>query len=578
MNFQRIAGIISKRRQRQIPVIVLAMVIGAAFEVIGISFVMPLMNVISGSENLITELFENFFGINDRKSVALISVSFFAFIYVLKGIYLSGLAWLIAKFTYTVKADVGSTLMARYLSMPYEFHMQKNSALLIRNLTTETVQLVLNVLNPLLVLISESVVVIAIVIFLIAIEPMGSIIVISSLLLLSYVFQWLIGDYIKTLGKIRQHADGMVIQHSQEALVGIKDVKILGKEVQFHDQFKKYFSSSSNVSALQNTFSQIPKMYLETIGVLVFLLLIFIVIIRGDRDYSEIVSVLGVFALAAFRLLPSAKSILSAVNSLRFGESVLNSLYSELSSTEKSEFLNRNSNVNFAQSSFQNVVEINDVYYQYPESREFALSGITLSIKKGESIGIIGKSGSGKSTLAYTILGLLPPTNGVISVDGKDIDSNIKEWQTLIGYVHQDTFLLDDTIKRNIAFGEIETEIDLDKLNAVMVEAQLDDFVENLPDGINTKLGENGVRLSGGQKQRIGIARALYRNAPILIFDEATSSLDSETETEIVSAIKSFQGIRTTIVIAHDLSTIEHCDRVIEIDKGQIHKIDLRTK
>lgn len=574
MNLQIISDILSKRRKRQIPLIISAMVIGAAFEVVGISFVIPLMNVISGSENIITELFQSYFGIDDRKSVALISVSFFAIIYILKGIYLSGLAWLIAKFTYTVKADVGSNLIERYLSAPYEFHLLNNSAQLIRNLTTETVQLVLNVFNPLLILISESVVIVAIVIFLLAIEPTGSIIVVSIIAVLSYGFQWFIGDYTKKLGKIRQHADGMVIQHSQEALVGIKDVKILGKEAQFYDQFRSHNFTTSNVSAKQYTVNQIPKMYLETIGVLVFLLLIAILIIRGDRDYSEIVSVLGVFALAAFRLLPCANRILSALNSLRFADSVLSNLYSELAATKTKEQLKKNLDVKLSQSHFQQSIELKDVYYRYPESNEFALSNINLSIKKGESIGIIGESGSGKSTLSYAILGLLPPTKGAIYFDGMNIDANIKEWQTQIGYVQQDIFLLDDTIKRNIAFGELDSDIDPDKIIAVIAEAQLADFVKGLPDGINTQLGERGVRLSGGQKQRIGIARALYRNAPILIFDEATSALDTETETEIISAIKSFKGVRTSIVIAHDLSTIDYCDRIIELKKGQIYNID----
>jgi ABC-type multidrug transport system fused ATPase/permease subunit len=222
---------------------------------------------------------------------------------------------------------------------------------------------------------------------------------------------------------------------------------------------------------------------------------------------------------------------------------------------------------------FERSIEIQDLCYQYPGSVEFSLCNISLSIKRGMSIGIIGKSGAGKSTLADVVLGLLTPSSGAILVDGINIHENNTAWQQLIGYVQQDIFLLDDSIRRNIAFGLPEDSIDTKRMNGVVVESQLEEFISSLPDGLNTQLGERGVRLSGGQKQRIGIARALYRNSSTLIFDEATSALDNETESEIVSAINNLKGTRTIIVIAHRLSTTEHCDRVIELTDGGISKI-----
>ena len=235
-------------------------------------------------------------------------------------------------------------------------------------------------------------------------------------------------------------------------------------------------------------------------------------------------------------------------------------------------------NNNMARSAFERSIDIDNLCYQYPGTHELALSDIKLTIVKGESIGVIGKSGAGKSTLSDIILGLLKPSAGAIYIDGVDIYEDIKSWQSLIGYVQQDIYLLDDSIRSNIAFGELADEIDANRINDAIAEAQLDEFVASLPKGIDTHLGERGVRLSGGQKQRIGIARALYRNTPILVFDEATSALDNETEAEIVSSIQKFKGVRTTIVIAHRLSTIEHCDRVIELKKGRISKIEERKK
>ncbi len=549
------------------------MALGAALEVLGIGLIIPLMDIISGSNNQATILMKSYFAIDNDQYIAVYSIALFALIYLLKGIYLSALAWITAHFSFGVKADVCNILFEKYLMAPYGFHLQKNSAQLIRNLTSEASQLGGNVLNPLVIIASESFVIVAIGIFLLVIEPLGTIIVMTLLIILSYAFHRFLVGYTRGLGQKRQHAEGMIIQKSQESLGGIKDVKVLGKEMQFKKQFLKHNLMSSDALAKQQTLAQVPRMYLETVAVIAFSILIFLMLIKGG-DFSQIIPVLGVFALAAFRLLPSTNRILAAINALRFADSVVTCFYTEMTTLTSKDLQDGNSNVGITYPSFQSNIEIKDICYQYPNSKEFALSGINLTISKGESIGIVGKSGSGKSTLSDLILGLLSPTAGVISIDGVSIERNIKEWQRLIGYVQQDIFLIDDNIKRNIAFGEIDSEIDHNKIASAINEAQLSDFINSLPKGINTRLGERGVRLSGGQKQRIGIARALYRNAPILIFDEATSALDNQTESEIVAAIKRLKGKRTMIVIAHRLSTIEHCDRVVEMKKGHIYKIN----
>jgi len=577
MLISKVFSILPKRRRKQIPIIVFAMIIGAGFEVLGIGLVMPLLDIISDSDNTVTEYLRSALPSLSDENILLLSVALFALIYVVKGFYLSALVWLTARFTYAVKADVSNNLMEIYLIAPYEYHLQKNSSQLIRNLTTEAMQLVQSALNPVFIILSESVMIISIGVFLMVIEPIGTLIVMLLLASLSFAFQRLVGGYTKDLGEVRQNADGMVIQKSQEALGGIKDVKILGKEQQFLKQFRFYNHTSSDVSAKQYALGQIPRMYLETIGVLVFSTLIVLLIARGD-DFRQVIPTLGVFALAAFRLLPSANRVLSAINSLRFADAVIASLKDQLKANTLTIPNAPTGNTNMVHFSFHRSIDISNLSYQYPGTYELALMDINLSISKGESIGIIGKSGAGKSTLSDAILGLLKPSAGAIYVDGVDVYEDIKSWQSLIGYVQQDIFLLDDNIRSNIAFGEIDHEIDLNRINDAITEARLDEFVASLPEGIDTHLGERGVRISGGQKQRIGIARALYRNTPILVFDEATSALDNETEAEIVSAIKSYKGVRTIIVIAHRLSTIEHCDRVIELKKGRISKIEERKK
>jgi len=577
MLISKVFSILPKRRRKQIPIIVFAMIIGAGFEVLGIGLVIPLLDIISDSDNTVTEYLRSALPSLSYENILLLSVALFALIYVVKGFYLSALAWLTGRYTYAVKADISNNLMEIYLIAPYEYHLQKNSSQLIRNLTTEAMQLVQGALNPVFIILTESFIIVAIGVFLMVIEPIGTLIVMLLLASLSFAFQRLVGGYTKDLGEVRQNADGMVIQKSQEALGGIKDVKILGKEQQFLKQFRFYNHTSSDVSAKQYALGQIPRMYLETIGVLVFSTLIILLIAKGD-DFRQVIPTLGIFALAAFRLLPSANRVLSAINSLRFADAVIASLKDQLKANTLTIPNAPTGNTNMVHFSFQRSIDISNLSYQYPGTCELALMDINLSIAKGESIGIIGKSGAGKSTLSDAILGLLKPSAGAIYVDGVDVYEDIKSWQSLIGYVQQDIFLLDDNIRSNIAFGEIDHEIDLNRINDAITEARLDEFVASLPEGIDTHLGERGVRLSGGQKQRIGIARALYRNTPILVFDEATSALDNETETEIVSAIKSFKGVRTTIVIAHRLSTIEHCDRVIELKKGRISKIEERKK
>ena len=577
MQLSKVFFILPKHRIKQIPFILFAMIIGAAFEVVGIGLVIPLIDIISDSDNRVTEYLGSAFPSLSSQNIVLLSVTLFAMVFVVKGVYLSGLAWLNGRFSYAVKADVNNTLMESYLKVPYEFHLQKNSAQLIRNLTTESSQLVSYVLTPLLTIVTECAVIIAVSIFLITIEPTGTIVVLAVLVVLSFSFQRVLGSYVAKLGRIRQHADGMVIQRSQEALSGIKDVKVLGKELHFINQFRMHNLTSSSVSAKQYVVDQIPRMYLETIGVLVFSILIVLLIVKGD-DFRQVIPTLGVFALAAFRLLPSANRLLSAINSLRFADAVIVSLNDQLKAIALTVSSAPRDNNNMAHFAFERSIDIDNLCYQYPGTHELALSDIKLTIVKGESMGVIGKSGAGKSTLSDIILGLLKPSAGAIYVDGVDIYEDIKSWQSLIGYVQQDIYLLDDSIRSNIAFGELADEIDANRINDAIAEAQLDEFVASLPKGIDTHLGERGVRLSGGQKQRIGIARALYRNTPILVFDEATSALDNETETEIISAIKKFKGVRTTIVITHRLSTIEHCDRVIELKKGRISKIEERKK
>lgn len=565
-------SIISKRRKAQIPVLVFAMIIGAAFEVLGMGLVIQMLNVISGIEHSFFSEINSIIPKLPNEDFMMYGMILFMFIYVVKGIYLAILIWVLGRFTFAVKADIANDLMQKYLNAPYEYHLSRNSAQLIRNLTTEATQFGSSVLNPVLTILTESIVLLAISIFLVAMQPAGALIAIATLSSMSYCFHRLLKSYMRKLGEARRYSDGMVIQKSQEALGGIKDIKVLGVSKNFLKEFQIHNINLSKISAKTYALTQTPRMYLETVGVLTFSVLILILLGQGNK-FSDLIPTIAAFMLAAFRLLPSANRVLTALNQLKIADVVIEKLSTELNTKISNKSFDALSKKSDPILTFTKNIEIKNLGYRYRHSDELALNDISFRIHKGESIGIIGESGSGKSTLTDTILGLIPPSQGGIYSDGLDVSQNITYWQSLISYVPQDVFLIDDSIVKNIAFGKAKAEIDRVRLMEAIRDAQLSEFLERLPNGINTNLGERGVRMSGGQKQRIGIARALYRKTPIIVFDEATSALDNKTEEEIVSSIKSLKGQRTTIIVAHRLSTIEHCDRIIEISKGRLVNI-----
>ena len=566
---RRILNILSKEHIQKLPFIVFAMLIGAGFEVVGLSLIIPLLDVITNaSQSKFVGFLSSSYPTLSNDQVVILMIGLFALIYVIKGLYLALLASMISNFVFGVKVSINKRLMQYYINVPYEFHLKNNSSSLIRNITIEARTLVFHTLIPLLVIATESLVIIAFMIFLVWLEPLGTVIVVSLLLLSGLLFQGLIKNFMEEIGTTRLHADGLIVQKAQEAIGGIKDIKVLLKEDAFMEHFSKYNLLSAEADAQHYTWSQFPRMYLETIGVVTLsVLLLFLTI--NSANSAQVIPTFGLFALAAFRLLPSANRIMISFGNLRYSSSVIGNIEQQLNDAKLLPIHTTNEYEISNSLSFVKSIDIQNISHSY-DSETISLHNISISIKKGESIGIIGKSGAGKSTLVDVILGLLAPTSGAIAVDGNSIYENLIGWQQIVGYVQQDVFLLDDSILKNIAFGIHEENIDYERMYQVVNETQLDDFVYALSEGLNTQLGERGLRLSGGQKQRIGIARALYHKSSVLVFDEATSALDTETETEIMSEISNLKGDQTIIVIAHRLSTLKHCDRILELSKGSI--------
>ncbi|MGL5874470.1 MAG: ABC transporter ATP-binding protein [Xenococcaceae cyanobacterium] len=479
----------------------------------------------------------------------------------------------IFEFGFNQQGELSSKLMRAYLAAPYTFHLNRNSANLIQNLIGESERFSTGLMMPLLTSISNVLIISALVLLLVKTDAMA-ITIIFGILLISLALFHSFRDRIARWGKEGSEARTEMIRSINHSLGALKETRVIGCESYFEHQVRQQIDKYALSSSLALGFSNLPRYVIEAflITFLIGFTFLFISLDRGNT--KNLSSVLGIFALASIRLLPATGNLMTSINVIRYNSNSLDRLYLDLKElepekTDRSEVLARSPKSTL---SYADRIVLDNVTYSYPNSDREALAGISLTIKKGESIGLIGKSGAGKTTLVDVLLGLLTPQNGDITVDGVSIYKDLRSWQNTIAYVPQSIFLIDDTLTNNIAFGVSEEEIDRQKLRKAIAAAQLNELIEQLPQGMNTMVGERGVMLSGGQRQRVGIARALYHERNIIIFDEATAALDSETENLVTKAIASLSGTKTMIIIAHRLSTLKHCDRVYLMENSRVVK------
>jgi len=550
--------------------LIFLMFVGMVLETLGIGMVLPAIAMMTQGQNSISLPYEEnlliFIGNPGQEDLVILGVVVLSGLYFIKAIFLSFLAWKQTKFAFNIQASLSLRLYSSYLSQPYSFHLKRNSAELIRNTINEVNLFTFNVILPLLMLLTELFVLIGLVILLLIIEPIGTMVVILLIGSVAVFFYIITRNRISDWGEQRQKNEGLRIQQVQQGLGGIKDVILMDKIDFFLEQYSLHNKITAKVGEKQKTLAQFPRIWLELVAVLGLMSLV-IVMLLGGRDVKDIVPMVGLFAAAAFRLLPSVTRILSSIQSIRYGLSVVFVLYDELNihSIKKVEFARNNS------IKFNSTFLVDAVSFIYEGVHIPSLSDVSLVINKGETVGIIGSSGAGKSTLIDIILGLLMPSSGGLIVDGNFVlPDNISLWQKKIGYVPQSIFLMDDTLRKNIAIGIASEDIDEELINKAIVDAQLLNFINELPDGLDTKVGERGVRLSGGQIQRIGICRALYNDPEILVLDEASSALDTTTENGIMDAINNMHGEKTIIIVAHRLSTVQNCDRIYKLCSGKI--------
>ena len=546
------------------------MLIGMLLEMLGISLIVPIIMLLVQADPLanIPTAFQDWKDVLEtlpHSKLVAITLALLVAAYALKSSFLSYLSWCRARFAFGLQAEFADRLFSIYITQPYTFHLKHNSAQLIRNASSELSTWTGNVAMPSLQLLAESLVIIGLCSLLLVFEPIGTLIVVSILAILVSLFHWLMKQRISTWGTQRQHYEGLRIQYLQQALGSIKEVKLMGRETDFKNLFRTSVFASAHAAQKQSALLQIPGLWLEFFGVIGLVTLVFTMLGLGHAP-ADILPTIALFAAAAFRLMPSANRTLASLQSLRFGLPVSESLYKELT-LPTSSATNQDSKeyLKFADS-----IVLNNVAFTYENAQTLAINEISLHIKRGESIGFLGTSGSGKSTLIDLLLGLIKPKAGNILVDNHDIHDHLRAWQNLIGYVPQTIYLTDDSLRRNIALGIPESEIDDSAIQAALRAAQLENWTDTLPQGVNTFVGERGIRLSGGQRQRIGIARALYHDPEVLVLDEATSALDSATETEVMNAVAALHETKTVIMIAHRTSTLSQCDKIYQLEYGRI--------
>ena len=555
--------LLKSSERRALVGIIFLILVGLILETLSLGIVMPVVAILTQDDyqTKYRWLTDNL-GSPSREDLIVIVMLLMVGIYIVRSLFLLWSSWVQKGFSAALSGRLSQRLFTIYLRQPYLFHLQHNSATLMRNSRNANV-VVTGGIDPTLVLLTDGLVAIALFTLLIIVEPVGTIITLVAFGVGAWLFQLLTRRRIERWGDQRNLHDGMILQHLQQGLGGAKDVKILGRESEFLDQHEKHLKESLRINRVYSVLQTMPRMYMEILTIAGLAALVISMVLQ-KQSFTEIIPTLGLFAAAAFRVMPSINRLLGALQTLLYSRAIIASVYADfkLDAPDETKLV---TGIPFSEQ-----LELRSVTFQYPTASTPSLQQVSLVVRRGEAVGFVGPSGAGKSTLVDVILGLFAPTAGLVLVDGQDIQKNLRNWQNQIGYVPQSIYLTDDTLRRNVAFGLGDENIDENSVRNAIRLAQLEEFVFSLPENLDTVVGERGVRLSGGQRQRIGIARALYHNPSILVLDEATSSLDTPTEHGVMQAVQALQGSKTVIIVAHRLSTVEYCDRLYRIESSRL--------
>lgn len=559
--------LLSSEFKKEAIAIFFLLIIGMFFEVGGVGILFPFLKFLLDTTSLrngdLKYLFDTL-GFTSNNQIVLFGLVILIIFNIIKAFYLVYLSYRQSKFSSDFANSLSKELYSGYLDLPYKFHLNRNPNQLQKNIQLDIFHLG-GIVLAIMTLMTEMASIIGISFFLFYMEPIGATLLFVYFFTFIYLLNRITKHRIVNLGKKRNDYEKNAIKYLSDGLNGIKQIKLLNVESYYVDKFQNYDKLKSKINTNILVFNAIPRQYLELLIVFAISAAISIMVASGNLLITFL-PILGIFLASAFRLIPSINKIITSLQTISYINSIFESLVEEFELIRKNKVTNSNTKPLTAISK----LVISELVYSYPDSQTSTINGISLEVFKGQFVGIIGKSGAGKSTLIDLIAGLVKPNSGYIKYDDIDIFENLNSWQSSIAYVPQNVFLTDDSLAENIALGINVDQIDFNALNNAIFESQLTSVVEKLPNGLFTNIGERGIKLSGGERQRIGIARALYKNSPILILDEATSALDNLTEKHFMEAIIKLKGQKTVFIIAHRMSTVEMCDTIIEIEKGKL--------
>ena len=571
MMFKKINYVLDRRQKTNLSVLLVIILIGAFVELLGVSAIMPLIDVAMEpgtiGEKWYFVLISKNTGITDANQMIVLLAFVLIAIYILKNIYVTMMYSLQYRFIFNNQQRLSVRMMKSYMQQDYLFHVSRNVAEFQRNIVNDVNGFYTVTLNALQFLAEFSVSVV-LVAFLLVQDWVSTLAVASLLFLLMGFFTIFFRKVLVRIGEESRLANVSVTKWLLQAFSGVKEIKVANKERFFIANYDRSYRDCARIQRQQSMLTYLPKPVMETVCICSLMIAMIIKIVVVKSDITSFVTTLSVFAVAAFRMLPSFNKITGYISGMMFNKPSIDAVYNDLREIEQLMARRTADHEDTVKVKLGMAIRLDRVSFRYPKAEKWILKNASLEISKNTSVALIGASGAGKTTAADLILGILEPQEGAVMIDGTDIRRCMTSWHEDVGYIPQTIYLMDDSIRANIAFGIPEAEIDDDAVEKALQEAQLDRFVHTLPEGAGTVIGDRGVKLSGGQRQRIGIARALYRNPSVLILDEATSALDNETEKEVMEAIDGLHGTRTLIVIAHRLSTIKKCDRIYEVENG----------
>lgn len=570
--------ILSKHQKIRIAEMFVLMVIAGIMEMLSVSLILPFIEAVMDADAVMqrdtVHKVCSILKIESSWGFLIFMALVMAVLYIVKNLFLLFQLTVQNRFVNYNMCNIQERLLKSFLNRPYEFFLEVKSGEILRIVGDDT-QRGFGILTMLLSFFSEFVVTGALLITVFIISPVVTLAMGGVLLVISLAIQVVIRPILKRAGDEYTTTQASKSQWLLQAIQGIKEIKLMRREGYFQGQYGKNGKRYARVNYVYQTLAVVPRYMIEAVAMSTFFVVIATMIYFGT-DLNKLIPVLSGLAVAAIRLLPAVNKISNSLAGIAFGEAAVDKLIENLRDTaayqqqKRPESDDKVTSANIGQITKEIVMDAVD--YQYSTGASKVLDNADMTISKGMSVGIVGASGAGKTTAVDVLLGLLKPQDGRILVDGTDIETDMNGWLSNIGYIPQSIFMLDGNIRENVAFGIDEDKIDDDAVWAALKEAAIDEFVRSLPEGLDTQIGERGMRVSGGQRQRLGIARALYSDPSVLVFDEATSALDNDTEAAIMDSINHLRGTKTIIIIAHRLSTIEGCDMVYRVENGKISR------